>query len=345
MIKKIIALLFLVGCSNHPYRGDDVLGAREFVLDSYLIQGGKGAILEYEGHQIEPLPKSALEEYPDLIQNNDVLAFRLFHPEKRDVVGYLTSFSASGFQVEQEKLLLPGLEPIEVAGLTLREAQDKIEKAYSEEVKGVQVFLSYKEREHNRVELAGLTAIPFVPVNGKIRLFEVLSMAKVPTDANLFKSYLVRGNQLLNVDFEKLVREGDMSQNVVMRPQDKIYIANPAASNVYVMGEVKKEGALPILGGAMTLKQALAQSGGIAFTGDKAFIQVIRGNLTKPKIYTLTWNHIVTLPNDALLLIPGDIVYVAATPITQWNRFVNQLFPSFTMYEFFKKGISGVIIE
>ena len=43
-----------------------------------------------------------------------------------------------------------------------------------------------------------------------------------------------------------------------------------------------------------------------------------------------------------MLLIPGDIVYVAATPIAEWNRFVNQLLPTFIALDLVTKGIKSV---
>ena len=70
-------------------------------------------------------------------------------------------------------------------------------------------------------------------------------------------------------------------------------------------------------------------AGGIPYTGDKSVIQVIRGNILRPKVYTLNWEQILHLPNDSLLLMPGDTVYIAAKPITEWNRFIEQLLPSF----------------
>jgi len=340
-----LLLLILAGCANRPYLGSDALGAQEFVMDSYQVQLGKVSQLNYEGGLFEPLSPKLLEEVPDLIDDGDIIAIRLFHPTKHDDLAKIGSFFDSGFQVQNGLLALPLIGVVKVENLTLNQAQAKVEHRFREQIESVEVFLSYKERLEKRVEIAGQTQLTSLPVNGKMRLFDVLSKAKVPTNANLFKSYLVRNDKLLPVDFVKLVQNGDMTQNVVMRASDKVYIAGAESSNFYVMGEVKQQGAFPIITGTVPLREALAKAGGILVTGDRAYIQVIRGNLIKPKIYTLTWNHIIHLPSNSLLLIPGDIVYVAATPITQWNRFVNQLFPSFTAYEFFRKGISGVIIQ
>ena len=40
--------------------------------------------------------------------------------------------------------------------------------------------------------------------------------------------------------------------------------------------------------------------------------------------------------------MPGDIVYVAAAPITQWNRFVSQVLPTLVGIKLFTKHTQGV---
>jgi polysaccharide export outer membrane protein len=132
-----------------------------------------------------------------------------------------------------------------------------------------------------------------------------------------------------------------MKQNIVMQGGDKVYIADPGASSVMVMGEVGCERVIPLPTGSIPLRHALAQAGGIPYTGDKSYIQVIRGNIARPKIYTLSWEHVIHLPNDSLLLMPGDIVYVAAKPITEWNRFISQLVPSFGGLQAVSQGCSS----
>jgi polysaccharide export outer membrane protein len=109
---------------------------------------------------------------------------------------------------------------------------------------------------------------------------------------------------------------------------------------------VGREGSLAIPSGSVSLRQALAQAGGIPYTGDKSYIQIIRGSIAQPKIYTLSWEHVIHLPNDSLLLMPGDIVYVAAKPITEWNRFISQLLPSFSGIEVVGNGAGrlGVLV-
>lgn len=335
--------LLLASCGNHPYTGKDVLGADEFVMDSYKIREGKFSILQLEGKPYEELTPTLLEDYKDTVQEGDVLEIAVYHPTRTDISSAVQAIGNTvGFSVLEGKVRLPDLEPIEIQGLTLEEARQKIQNGFAGQIKDVQVFLSYSDRIERKVELAGLVYQSTIPVDGRIRLFETLSKAKVPPNANFFKSYVIRENRMLPVDLYKLIKQGDMSQNIVMRGGDKIYIADPSASTLMVLGEVGQERTVDMPNGFMTLRQALAEAKGIPYTGNKSYIQVIRGNILHPKIYTLTWNHVIHLPNDSMLLIPGDIVYVAATPITEWNRFVSQLLPTFIGIDLISKGIKSI---
>ncbi len=333
-----------VGCANAPYRGQDVLGADEFVLDSYDIQRGKGAILALEGRAWLDLDPALFEEYSDTIEEGDTLQVALYHPTRADLAAAVQTIGERvGYGIREGKITLPHLTPLRVEGLTLAEAQQKIERAYNFDIADSEVFLSYRARKQRKVELTGLVQVATIPVDGQMRLFDVLAEARIPPEANLFKSYLVRAGRPIPVDMHKLIVEGDMTQNVVMHGRDKLYIAPPQAASLMVMGEVKEEKVIDLPAGFMPLREALALAGGIPYTGNKGSIQVIRGNILRPKIYTLNWEHVIRLPTSSLLLMPGDIVYVAATPIAQWNRFVTQIFPTLTGIELFRKGVAGVV--
>lgn len=330
-MRWLLLLAFPLITACHPCKYNYCIeGAQEFVLDSYQIAQGKSSILALEGECFECLPEYYLQEYQDQIDEDDVLTIALFHPHRQDLINSVNGIGQSvGYRVVQGMVYLPGLDDgVYVKGLTLDQARDQIRRLYGAEISNVNVFLEYESRLHSKVELTGAVKVPEIPINGRIRLYEVLSLAGIPPDANLFKSYVARCGEILPVDFVKLIREGDMSQNIVMRPKDKIFIADPMASTVMVLGEVGIAQLVPIPTGSISLREAIAAAGGIPFTGDKRCILVIRGNIVNPKIYRLSWNHITYLPNNSLLLMPGDTVYISERPITRWNRFIEQLLPS-----------------
>ncbi len=326
-----LILVLLSSCTrttcNYP-----ICNAADFVMDSYRIKQGKMAIAEMEGCPLRPISCEDLDEYKDAIEEDDILNVVLYHPSRKDLVDAIGALNAAlgGFRVKCGAIELPDTPPIEVVGLSLMEAKEVISSKLSSEIQGIQVYLSYTDRLRKRVELSGLSAITEYPVDGKIRLYEVLSKARLPVGANLFKSYLLRDGQKLGVDFHRLMNLGDLCQNVVMRGGDKIFIANPQDSVVTIMGEVPAPRAVNVPYGYIPLKEAIVQAGGIPFTGDRRNIQIIRGNIPCPKIYCLAWEQIIHLPNDSLLLMPGDTVFILEKPITQWNRFIEQLLPSFS---------------
>lgn len=322
-------LLFIFSSCSRPCHQYEVFAADEFVIDSYKIRQGKLAILDMEGKELPELPCDAMDEYQDVIAEDDILNIAIYHPKRRDIMDSIHLINERvGFRVSRGQVDLPDIPPINVAGLTLEEARQEIENCYCQHIQGVEVFIKYRDRLSRKVELTGSVSTPVIPVDGKIRLYETLAIAQVPNNANFFKSYVVRDGVQLPIDLYKLVNEGDMSQNIVMRGGDRIFIANPSDTNVMVMGEVGNPRAVSLPYGFMSLREALVSAGGIPFTGNRDCIQVIRGNLQNPKIYVLSWDHIIHLPNDSLLLMPGDTVYVTEKPITQWNRFIDQLLPS-----------------
>lgn len=301
----------------------------EFVTDSYKIRQGKLSIVEMTGHELTEVPDSAMEEFEDLICEDDVLSVTVYHPSRKDLTEAIETINKYvGFRVYQGSIDLPGMDPFSIAGFTLKEAHDALSEKYQEHVKGIEVFINYKERPSHKVELAGLVAMASIPVNGKIRLFDVLSQARVPPHANLFMSYVTRQGSPLAIDFHRLLNEGDMSQNIVMRPGDKIFIADARDAVVTVMGEVGFPKAINLYYGFTSLREAIVAAGGIPFTGDKQRIHVIRGGTISPKVYELNWCHIAQLPNESLLLMPGDTVYINETSITRWNRWISQIVPS-----------------
>lgn len=326
----LLCLLVLAGCCYNPCNYP-VMGADEFVIDSYKIREGKMAILALEGEKVECFPpQSAMEDYPDFIAENDILNIVVYHPTRKDLMEAVQFINEhmEGFRVCNGCIDIPDVDSIPVAGLSLCEAQNLVQQKYRQHINDIEVFIGYKDRLTHKVELTGMVDKTTIPVDGKIRLYDVLSKAKIFPEANLFMSYVSRMGDILPIDFHRLINKGDMRYNIVMRANDKIFIAYPADATIMVMGEVFQQRTVRVPYGFISLREAIVSAGGIPYTGDKSHIQIIRGNIPQPKIYLLSWEHIVHLPNHSLLLMPGDTVYISEKPITQWNRFIEQLLPS-----------------
>ena len=200
------------------------------------------------------------------------------------------SFGADEFVLDSYKIREGKFAMLEMEGISTPELDDEL--------------LEVNESA-GTVELMGMVEVSQIPVDGTFRLYDLLFQAHIPPQANLFKSYVLRNGNTLPVDLCKLIKEGDMAQNIAMQGGDKIYIANPDEACVMVMGDVPQPKTIALPNGFMPLKQAVVETG-----SNGGHIEVIRGALRKPKIYAFKWEHVIALPNDSLLLMPGDIVYV-----------------------------------
>lgn len=325
-ILNLLVLLFLSSCVAPVYE-NTTFGIDEFTCDSQQIAQGKFAILALEEKEdiCYPDPHYLID---DIVIEGDELSISLYCPKRPDRVEALEIINArTGFRVSDGKIYLPHLSAITVSGLSLSEIRDVIQSAYCEQLPDAKIFINFKKRRERFVQIIGARQ-PMVAVDGRMRLSEVLAKAQLFPHVSLFKSYVMRNGEQLPLDLYKLVNEGDESQNIVMQGGDQIFLANPADTHVLITGEVGYPLVLPIPHGFISLREALAKANGIPFTGNKSCIQVIRGGITRPKIYSLKWKDMAQVPNQSLLLMPGDVVFVSEKPITQWNRFIDQLQPN-----------------
>lgn len=165
-----------------------------------------------------------------------------------------------------------------------------------------------------------------VPVNGKTRLADVLESTPI-SQVNLFKSYIARNKKPLSVDFGKLFVEGDLSQNIVLQNGDLIYLAEMSSASCLVVGEDRFQKVVFLQNGSLPLRKALFEQGSLPFLNTSSKIQVVRGALPKPKVYSLEWEHIQLLPDNSLLVMPGDVIYISSGPASKWHSFISGLLP------------------
>ena len=87
---------------------------------------------------------------------------------------------------------------------------------------------------------------------------------------------------------------------------------------VSVAGAVMKRGVVPVLGKHRPLRDVLLQAGGVKTLADRNKIFIFRGGQDRPRVYALTWEHLVRLPKTSLLTTPGDIVFIGTKPLFEW---------------------------
>jgi protein involved in polysaccharide export with SLBB domain len=244
-----------------------------------------------------------------------------------------------------------------VWGLTLPETKARLEQELSKFQRAPQVSLALRAVGSKQVWMLGRVNRPGIyPLPGPTTLLEALaqaggaarSVSQISTEelSDLRHSFVVRDGQFLPVNFDRLLRHGDMSQNIYLRPGDFVYVPFALAQEVYVMGAVRAPRALPYVD-QMTLLSAIAGASGTVnydildtingndqgvLTVDAylSHVAIVRGSLTEPQVTIVDYGAIRKGKATDVRLEPGDIVYVPNSPYTTLKRYVNLIVNTFS---------------
>jgi protein involved in polysaccharide export with SLBB domain len=246
--------------------------------------------------------------------------------------------------------LLPGLD---VWGLTLDQTRALLEKELAKYVTQPQVGLTLRVVGSKYVWVLGRLNRPGIfPLTGSMSLLESLALAggtarsasQVTSEelADLRHSFVVRQGHFLPVDFQRLLKMGDMSQNIYLQPDDFVYVPSSLVNEVYVLGAVRNPRAVAYQE-PMSLISAIAGSDGperlewIAAADNGPFMKdaylshvaIIRGSLAEPQIAVVDCNAIMKGRAPDVRLEPGDIIFVPNSPYTTIKRYVNLIVNTF----------------
>ena len=252
--------------------------------------------------------------------------------------------------------LVPG---VDAWGATLGQVKAKIEDGLSRYVRErPQVSLVLRGVESKRVWVMGRVQVPGVyPIAGPMTLLEAISMAggtlslsafqqqeaAGATDelADLRKSFILREGKLLPVDFQRLLKNGDMSQNVYLQPDDFIYLPPATTREVYVLGAVAQPRAVPYRQG-MTVAAAVASAYGTINGAYMHHVVVVRGSLSNPQAAVVDYRNVIKGQAQDLTLEPRDIVYVPFSPYRYLVKYVELAIDTFVSSAAINAGIRAV---
>lgn len=159
---------------------------------------------------------------------------------------------------------------------------------------------------------------------------------------DLDRSIALRGNEVIPVDFDALIRRGDMSQNIYLEPGDYIFLAEAAGATVYVLGDVAKATIVPYTA-RTTFISALAQAGGPNRSAYASGIVLIRGTLKNPTVAAVDFRAVVRGQATDFKLEPGDILWVPTAPWEKLEEYAKLFVRSATTAIVLRS--SGVVVE
>jgi polysaccharide export outer membrane protein len=120
-----------------------------------------------------------------------------------------------------------------------------------------------------------------------------------------------------------------VKQNWMLQDGDVIHVGHVSRSQVYVFGEVKKQGTRPMYRGRLNLAQALGDSEGFDYVTMRPVIYVFREKAPgRPEIFRLDVSSADSLLLAAqFALQPKDVVFIATNELARFNRVVSQIAP------------------
>lgn len=213
------------------------------------------------------------------------------------------------------------------AGLTIAELREATEKELSKSYRNPRVMVVPTAWKSKKFHILGkvvnkgtylldrpLTVIEAVAQAAGLEtgLFQLNTVEL----ADLPRSFLIRKGQRLPVDFDRLFLRGDLTQNVLLEPDDYLYFPSASANEIYILGEVGSPGAQGLTSDATALS-AVTLAGGFTPRAYRQKILVVRGSLREPETFVVDLAAVLAGRSKDFRLEPRDIVYVANKP---WAR-------------------------
>jgi polysaccharide biosynthesis/export protein len=255
--------------------------------------------------------------------------------------------------------LLPGLD---VWGLTIPETKALVERELGKFIRDEsQVGVTLRGVESKRVWMLGRFQTPGIyPMPGAMTLLEAISLAGGTVSlggnqqsnfaytseelADLRRAFLIRRGKLVPVDFYRLLKEGDLSQNILLEADDFIYMPPAAAREVYVLGAVAQPKAVPY-NDEITLVSAISSAFGTIQDAYIHHVAIVRGSLSNPQIAVVDYRDIVTGKAPNVSLQPRDIVYVPFAPYRYITKYLNLILDTFVSSVAINEGARAAVRE
>lgn len=221
--------------------------------------------------------------------------------------------------------LLPG---VSVWGLSLAESRVLLQQEMAKYVRAIpELVLNLRSVGSQKVWLLGAVRAPGVyPLSVPTTLLDALTAAGgVPStgadDGGDFqRSFVMRNGTLIPVDFARLLKQGDLGQNIYLAPGDFVFLRPAEVPSVYLLGAVGTPAVIPY-SRDLTVARAIIGAGSTVKYAQQNKVVIVRGGLTQPRVAEVNYHAIITGKEKDVLLQPGDIVYIPYTPF----RFVAQM--------------------
>lgn len=336
---------WLSGCALAPgghmdYRTETA--PLDDLVDIEPITPGLVATYRNSVSRAAPMPeglRAELDAWTYRIGPGDVLSIIVYdHPELTIPAGAERSAAEAGNQVRNDgTIFYPFIGRVAVEGKTLDEVRELISQRLANFIFEPQVDVGVADFRSQKVLVSGAVAQPgSLPVTSvPLTLADAISQAGGARDnANWHEIILTRDGDEQRLSLYALLRQGDQTQNRLLRDGDVLHVPSAENQAVAVMGQVRAAGNIALGNERLSLTDALARAGGInETTAQPSGIFVIRGqgegSDKLATVYQLDIRNATAFTlGSHFQLQPQDVVYVTTAPLARWNRVISLLLPS-----------------
>jgi polysaccharide export outer membrane protein len=309
---------------------------------------------------VQPAVQNIQQEYAHLfsaqhhnysLSAGDILSIYLWaYPELTSPTNISSdqSAQANGFQIDSEGYIqFPIIGRYKAAGKSLTQVNRELRSQLSRYLKNPDVIARVLSYQGQRYSVQGnvLKGGQFYLSDQPVSVYTALGMAggvnaQQGDNASIT---LVRQGRSYSLNTVELEKAGLSLHNLLIQPNDTLYVNNRENQKIYVMGESGKNQSLPIRDQGMSLSDVLGESLGLnPLSASRSKVYIVRSqpNALHTEVYQMDLTSIADfgLANQ-FKMRSNDIVYVDASGLARWQRVVNQVIPfSNALYNFERLG-------
>jgi polysaccharide biosynthesis/export protein len=180
------------------------------------------------------------------------------------------------------KITVPGLGEVVASGTTPSDLQTLLAVRLKELVKNPIVTVTVREITNSKVYIFGSGVKASVyDLSRRTTLLQLLCSLPEVKLADLKNAYLLRGGKKVKIDLHRLFTLGDMGQDLLLEPNDSLFMPLLLDRSVYVLGAVNAPKAIEFREG-MKVMEAILEAGGFTKFADQNDVVVRRKAGSEP---------------------------------------------------------------
>jgi polysaccharide export outer membrane protein len=207
------------------------------------------------------------------------------------------------------KITLPSIGDVTASGFTPMKLAEDLTQKLKKVVKAPIVTVTVDKITNNKVYVVG-GGVPsgIQQLTGRTTLFKFLCRFGTYRMADLANAYLMRDGKKLDVKFYDLIIKNDMTKDILVKPEDILFIPDNEQNRIYVVGAVNAPKYLPYRED-FKIADAILEAGGFNKFAKENSVQVLRRNseILEIKVKDLMRDGDLT---QNIKLMPGDFVIV-----------------------------------